>query len=225
LKEFDLVRLDHFRGFESYWEIPAAEPTAARGRWVKGPQDDFFHVLRAHFGGLPFIAEALGLITPEVHALRERVGVPGMKVLQFGFSGPGARIYLPHNFTANCVVYTGTHDNDTTIGWWESGATQQEKDNATAYLGPMADGVHWAFIRAAYSSVAGLAIVPLQDVLGLGSDGRMNVPSESKGNWGWRYTPDALTGELAHKLASLAQGTDRAPAGQAETAKPDEPKA
>lgn len=211
LKTCDIVRLDHFRGFESYWEIPANEPTAVKGRWVKGPGDDLFHVLRARLGDLPFIAEDLGLITEEVHELRERLGIPGMKVLQFGFDNPGAHIYLPHNFEPNCVAYTGTHDNDTMVGWWKSSATEQEKRFASAYIGEVKDGIHWAFIRAAYESVASLAVAPLQDVLGLDSDSRMNTPSRSDGNWGWRFQPGMLTKNLAEKLAVLASVTDRAP--------------
>ena len=211
LKTCDIVRLDHFRGFESYWSIPASEPTAVKGQWVKGPGDDLFHVLRTRLGDLPFIAEDLGLITEEVHALRERLGIPGMKVLQFGFDNPGAHIYLPHNFEPNCVVYTGTHDNDTTVGWWKSAATDQEKRFAAAYIGEATDGIHWAFIRAAYASVANLAVAPLQDVLGLDSDSRMNTPSRSDGNWGWRFEPGALTSALAEKLAALSIVSDRAP--------------
>jgi len=207
----DILRLDHFRGFESYWEIPASEPTAVHGRWVKGPQDDLFQVLRQRLGNLPFIAEDLGLITPEVHSLRDRLEIPGMKVLQFGFGDPGAHIYLPHMFLPNCVVYTGTHDNDTTLGWWKSGASAAERESASVYLGASDGEIHWAFIRAAYSSIARFAIVPLQDVLGLGSEARMNTPSRTDGNWGWRFTPDALTGSLAGKLAELTAVSDRAP--------------
>jgi 4-alpha-glucanotransferase len=211
LESCDIVRLDHFRGFESYWEIPAAEPTAVHGKWVKGPADDLFRVLRDRLGDLPFIAEDLGLITEEVHALRDRLGIPGMKVLQFGFGDPGARIYLPQNFAPNCVVYTGTHDNDTTAGWWKNSASADERRNAADYLGEPEDGMHWAFIRAAMASVARLAVVPLQDVLGLGSEARMNTPSRSDGNWGWRFSAGALTDELAQKLASLSELCDRAP--------------
>jgi 4-alpha-glucanotransferase len=211
LEMCDIVRLDHFRGFESYWEIPAAEPTAVNGRWIKGPADDLFRVLNARLGDLPFIAEDLGLITAEVHALRERLGIPGMKVLQFGFGDPGARIYLPQNFLPNCVVYTGTHDNDTTAGWWENTASDEERRSAATYLGEPEDGMHWAFIRAAFASVARLAIVPLQDVLGLGSEARMNTPSRSDGNWRWRFSEGALTGQVAEKVASLSELCDRAP--------------
>ena len=211
LRVCDFVRLDHFRGFESYWEIPASEPTAVHGRWVPGPKDDLFNVLRARLGDLPLIAEDLGMITPDVHALRQRLGIPGMKVLQFGFGDPGAHIYLPHNFEPNCVVYTGTHDNDTTSGWWTSGATPEERRSATAYMGESADGMHWAFIRAAFSSIARMAIVPLQDFLGLGSNARMNIPSQSDGNWGWRFSPGTLTDALADKLALLSTVNDRGP--------------
>ena len=209
LKTCDIMRLDHFRGFESYWEIPAAEPTAIHGRWVKGPQDDLFHVLKERLGDLPFIAEDLGMITPEVHALRERLGIPGMKVLQFGFDNPGAHIYLPHKFETNCVVYTGTHDNDTMAGWWQHGASSDAKRFAAAYLGQPPDGMHWAFIRAALTSVAKLAILPVQDVLGLGSESRMNIPSQSDGNWGWRLAEGALTDGLAEKLAAISIACDR----------------
>ncbi len=210
LKTCDVLRLDHFRGFESYWEIPASESTAVHGHWRQGPGDDLFRALRERVGELPFIAEDLGMITAEVHALRERLQIPGMKVLQFAFGDPGAHIYLPHNYPPNCVVYTGTHDNDTTLGWWES-ARPHERAGAQAYVGQVED-VPWAFIRAAYASVARLAIVPLQDVLGLSSEARMNTPSEPTGNWGWRFAPGALTGELEEKLAALAMVCDRVPA-------------
>ena len=207
----DIIRLDHFRGFEKYWEIPAAEPTAVHGRWVEGPGDDLFQVLGHVLGELPFIAEDLGFITPEVHALRRRLNVPGMRVLQFGFGDPGAHIYLPHRFETNTVVYTGTHDNDTTVGWWNSDATDAERRAVLAYLGQPADGVHWAFIRAAAASVAELCVVPAQDVLGLDSSARMNVPSRADGNWTWRLSPGALTPELVQKLADLVTASDRLP--------------
>lgn len=214
LSTCDIVRLDHFRGFESYWEIPAAEPTAVHGRWMKGPGEELFRVLRERLGDLPFVAEDLGMITPEVHALRERLSIPGMKVLQFAFGNPGAHIYLPHNFPNNCVVYTGTHDNDTTLGWWQSGASAEERDHARAYLGAT-DDMPWAFIRAAYASVARLAIVPLQDVLGLGSEARMNMPSRADGNWGWRFAAGATGPEKAERLAGLSTMCDRVTAASA----------
>ncbi len=205
----DLVRLDHFRGFEQYWEIPASEPTAVHGRWVDGPKDGLFEALRRSLGGLPFIAEDLGLITPEVHALRERLQIPGMRVMQFGFGNPGAHIYLPHRFEANTVVYTGTHDNDTTLGWWNSGATAEEREAVKAYLGCSQDGINWQFIRAAQGSVARYCIIPIQDILGLDSSARMNVPSRADGNWSWRYPPEALSEELARHLAALSEVADR----------------
>src|SRR5579863_9912524 len=206
----DYIRLDHFRGFDQFWEIPAADPTAMNGHWVDGPRDELFHKLRDALGGLPFFAEDLGFITPEVHALRERLQIPGMSVLQFGFSDEGAHMYLPHR-AAGKVIYTGTHDNDTTEGWFRSGAADHERRNAEAYLGRCEDGIHWAFIRAAQSSVADLALIPLQDVLGLGSEARMNTPSVHGGNWKWRLAPGQFTPEIAARLAHLADVTDRLP--------------
>ncbi len=209
LSTCDILRLDHFLGFEHYWEIPAGEQTAVHGRWVDGPRDDLFHALRSGLDKLPLIAEDLGLITDEVRALRRRLAVPGMRVMQFGFGNRGAHIYLPHQFERNTVVYTGTHDNDTTLGWWQSWATEQERCHASAYLGHDPEGINWAFIRGAEGSVADLCVIPLQDVLGLGSEGRMNVPSQADGNWTWRYGPGALTAELASKLATIAEVSDR----------------
>jgi len=206
----DIMRLDHFRGFEAYWEIPADEPTAVHGHWVRGPNEELFRALRNELGKLPFIAEDLGYITREVTELRRKLQIPGMKVLQFGFGNRGAHIYLPHRIEPDSVVYTGTHDNDTVVGWWNSCATEEEKKLAAYYLGICAgEGVHWAFLRAAYTSAANLAIVPVQDVLGLGSESRMNVPSQSDGSWAWRLRPGALTAELAEKLATLVEVTDR----------------
>jgi 4-alpha-glucanotransferase len=210
----DILRLDHFRGFEKYWAIPAQEATAVNGRWVEGPNDDLFHALRNALGReLPFIAEDLGFITPEVHALRERLGMPGMRVMQFGFGDPGAHIYLPHRFENNTVVYTGTHDNDTMAGWWQSSASDNERRAATAYLGldslkNNGREVAWAFVRAAQVSVADLCVVPMQDVLGLGSSARMNVPSRSDGNWAWRCPPQ-FPQEVALRLADVTSTSDR----------------
>jgi len=208
----DIIRLDHFRGFEAYWEIPGEEPTAVNGRWVKGPADDLFNAVRKECGRLPFIAEDLGMITEEVHALRIRLDMPGMRVLQFGFNNPGAHVYLPHKYEPNSVVYTGTHDNDTTVGWWES-VSKEEKRAARAYLGDPADGIHWALIRAAEASVARLCVIQLQDVLGLDGECRMNKPSHPDGNWAWRYSRNALTKELAAKLAAITEVSDRDPGG------------
>jgi 4-alpha-glucanotransferase len=206
----DYIRLDHFRGFDQFWEIPADDPTAINGRWVDGPRDDLFHKLREALGGLPFFAEDLGYITPEVHALRERLQMPGMAVLQFGFGDEGAHMYLPHR-AGGKVIYTGTHDNDTTVGWYNSGAAEHERRNAEAYFGRGDDGIHWAFIRAAQTSAAEFALIPMQDVLGLGSEARMNTPSVHGGNWKWRFAPGQFTAELAAKLAHLAEVTDRLP--------------
>jgi 4-alpha-glucanotransferase len=206
----DYIRLDHFRGFDQFWEIPAGEATAVNGRWVDGPRDDLFLKLREALGGLPFFAEDLGYITPEVYALRERLQIPGMAVLQFGFGDEGAHIYLPHRAEGK-VIYTGTHDNDTVAGWWRSGAAEHERRNAEAYVGRCDDGIHWAFIRAALCSPASLSIIPLQDVLGLGSEARMNTPSLHGGNWRWRFDQGRLTSELAAKLAQLAELSDRLP--------------
>jgi 4-alpha-glucanotransferase len=206
----DYVRLDHFRGFDQFWEIPAADPTAINGRWVDGPRDDLFLKLREALGGLPFFAEDLGYITPEVHALRNRLQIPGIAVLQFAFGDEGAHMYLPHR-AAGKVIYTGTHDNDTTVGWFRSGCADRERRNVEAYLGRCDDGIHWGFIRAAQTSPAELALIPLQDVLGLGSEARMNTPSLHGGNWKWRVAPGEFTAELTAKLARLTDVTDRLP--------------
>lgn len=206
----DYVRLDHFRGFDQFWEIPAGDETAINGRWVDGPRDDLFEKLREALGGLPFFAEDLGYITPEVHALRARLRFPGMAVLQFGFGDKGAHIYLPHQ-AAEKVIYTGTHDNDTTVGWWKSGATEDERRRAETYVGKSEDGIHWAFIRVAQSSVADLSIIPLQDVLGLDSGARMNTPSANGNNWKWRFAMNQLNDSLSARLAHLAEVTDRMP--------------
>jgi 4-alpha-glucanotransferase len=208
---FDYIRLDHFRGFSQFWEIDAHEPTAIHGRWVDGPKDDLFLKLQDALGGLPFFAEDLGYITPDVHALRERLKIPGMAVLQFGFGDAGAHAHLPHTFTSEKVVYTGTHDNDTLLGWWAASATEYERGQVEAYLGNGADGVHWSMIRAASNSVASLCVVPLQDALGLGSEARMNVPSRAEGNWRWRFGSELLLPGLAQKLATLAEVSDRLP--------------
>jgi 4-alpha-glucanotransferase len=207
----DYIRLDHFRGFAQFWEIAASEPTAINGRWVDGPKEALFIAVREALGGLPFFAEDLGYITEDVHALRKRLKIPRMAVLQFGFGDTGAHMYLPQQFTTDIVVYTGTHDNDTLLGWWESGASEEEKRSAEAYLGRAEDGIHWSFIRAAQSSVASLCVVPLQDVLGLGSDARMNTPSLDGGNWRWRLQAGSLQPAIARKLAQLAELTDRLP--------------
>jgi 4-alpha-glucanotransferase len=212
----DLVRLDHFRGFEAHWEIPAGEKTAVNGQWVKGPGAALFQALREALGELPIVAENLGVITPEVEELRERFGFPGMAILQFAFGrDPEAADFQPHNYPRNRVVYTGTHDNDTVVGWWtSSGAADstrtadevsEERARALAYLDAEGREIHWAFIRAALASVADTAIVPLQDVLGLGSEARMNLPGRGHGNWQWRLEPESLTDGIRDRLKRLAE--------------------
>lgn len=209
LRLVDLVRLDHFRGFEAYWEIPAGMPTAEVGRWVKGPGDDLFQALQAAIGDVPVIAEDLGFITPEVEALRERWGFPGMKVLQFAFSGPD-NPYLPHNYEgANWVVYTGTHDNDTTVGWFKT-LDEKTRRFVLTYLARDGQDIAWDMMRLAWQSVAVLAIAPLQDVLRLGSEARMNTPGRAGGNWAWRVQEGALTEELARTLAEMSYTYGRA---------------
>jgi 4-alpha-glucanotransferase len=206
----DFIRLDHFRGFAQFWEIPANEPTAIKGRWVDGPGDELFNKLKQELGGLPFFAEDLGMITPDVLALRDRHDVPGMAVLQFAFGDPGAHAYLPHRLPPNRVIYTGTHDNDTCLGWW-SAISEKERRAVKALVGPCEDGPNWGLIRLAHSSPANFSVVPLQDVLGLGSEARLNTPSTHMGNYHWRYQAGALKPELADKLAALAEVTDRLP--------------
>jgi 4-alpha-glucanotransferase len=203
LSLYDTIRIDHFRGFEAYWEVPAKAKTAKEGHWVKGPGDKLFEAVRGALGGLPFVAEDLGEITPEVDALRFRLNLPGMKVLQFAFSSAD-NPHLPHNFPdANAVVYTGTHDNDTAAGWWTS-APGEEKRIARRYL-VKRNVSAWDLIRLAHASVAARAIVPAQDLLSLASEARMNTPGTAKGNWTWRLEEGALTGELAAKLRELTQ--------------------
>lgn len=204
---YDIVRLDHFRGFEAYWSIPAEEETAIHGEWVKAPGLDLFRALEAQLGSLPLVAEDLGLITPEVDALRIELGLPGMKVIQFGFSDKGAHLHLPHQYTPDCVAYTGTHDNDTTLGWW--GTSAHERAAVEAYVGPVDGKPTWAMMRAIQASVAEIAIAPAQDLLDLGSEGRMNTPAVPSGNWSWRAAEGSWTPELAAKLASLVDVTDR----------------
>jgi 4-alpha-glucanotransferase len=206
----DFIRLDHFRGFAQFWEIPADEPTAIKGRWVDGPGDEFFNKLKEALGGLPFFAEDLGMITPDVIALRDRHNIPGMAVLQFAFGDVGAHAYLPHRLTPNRVIYTGTHDNDTTLGWWST-LSERERSTVSALVGECNDRPNWALIRLAQSSPANFSVVPLQDVLGLGSEARLNTPSTHIGNYHWRCQPGVLTADLAQKLAALAEVTDRLP--------------
>ena len=205
---YDIVRLDHFRGFEAYWAIPAAEETAVNGAWVKAPGLELFRALELALGPLPLVAEDLGMITPEVEALRLELDMPGMKVLQFGFGSKGAHIHLPHRFKTDTVAYTGTHDNDTTQGWWNA-ASEKERNAVEALVGPVHDRPAWPLIRAAQGSVAEMAIVPAQDLLELGSEARMNTPAVAVGNWSWRAPEDCWTEDLAERLAALAEVTDR----------------
>ncbi|HSH14359.1 MAG TPA: 4-alpha-glucanotransferase [Desulfurivibrionaceae bacterium] len=198
----DLCRIDHFRAFESYWEIAAEEETAVRGRWVKGPGEPFFVAMRKVLGDLPIIAEDLGIITPEVTALRQRLGLPGMKVLQFGFDFNPQNSHLPHNYgSTNSVVYTGTHDNNTTLGWFlDPGLDEGVRNLVRRYTGADGRMISRDLLRLAFASVSRLAICPLQDILGFGEDCRMNTPGTSQGNWRWRCAPRFLTGETARWL-------------------------
>ncbi len=211
LQLFDLLRIDHFRAFEAYYSIPASEPTAIRGTWLPGPGQPLFTALREHLGELPVIAEDLGIITPEVEALRDANGLPGMRVLQFAFGGNPRDPYLPHNHVPRSVVYTGTHDNDTTAGWYAN-AGEEERDLARRYLGAHDEQVPWQLLRSAYASVAEMALVPLQDVLGLGSEGRMNTPGQAGGNWSWRFSWDETGSWAAPVLRDLCLVFGRLPA-------------
>jgi 4-alpha-glucanotransferase len=204
LSQVDFLRIDHFRGFEAYWEIPAGRPTAEVGQWVKGPNIALFDALRAALGELPIIAEDLGVITPEVDALRLGVGLPGMRVLQFAFGGGTEDRFLPHNHERHTVVYTGTHDNDTTRGWYAA-ITERERDFVRRYLARDGSDIAWDLIRCAWGSVADYAITPLQDVLDLGTEARMNLPGSAVGNWAWRFTPGQLQGWHLDRLADLTQ--------------------
>jgi 4-alpha-glucanotransferase len=203
LSRFDLVRVDHFRGFEACWEIPANESTAVNGRWVQVPGDELFDELIACFGRLPLVAEDLGHITEEVHALRERYGMPGMAVLQFAFDGGADNPYLPHNLSSDTVIYTGTHDNDTTRSWFEQLSAQQQL-RVVDYLGYLHEPMPWPLIRAALMSVANLAVIPMQDLLGLGAGHRMNTPgTSSERNWCWRFSWDEVAADLASGVKRL----------------------
>jgi 4-alpha-glucanotransferase len=210
----DIIRLDHFRGFEKYWEVPGIDTTAMNGRWVSGPGVELFKASQKVLGVLPIIAEDLGVITPEVDSLRDQLGFPGMRVLQFAFGNdPKADEYKPHNYPRNCVVYTGTHDNNTTIAWFRGsrmeGANQSreekkgERQSALKYVGTDGHEINWDFIRLALMSVADTAIIPMQDVLGLGSEARMNLPGTTEGNWCWRFVSAMLTEETKDRLKEV----------------------
>ena len=206
----DLVRIDHFRGFADYWEIPASEPTAVNGRWQQGPGAALFEALSSALGNLPIIAEDLGIITQEVVALREQLGFPGMRVLQFAFSGDAAHPFLPHNFVSDTVVYTGTHDNDTTVGWWTA-CSNRERAFAGKYLDTDGYDAHWAMLRAASLSVAKLSLCQFQDVLGLDATHRMNTPGVAEGCWEWRFDWQQVGHLPAERLRDMTQAHGRGP--------------
>ena len=220
LSMLDMIRLDHFRGFEAYWEVPASEPTAVKGRWVRGPGAALFRAAQEALGELPLVAENIGVITPEVEAIRNEFGFPGMAILQFAFgSDPQAPTFRPHNYSRELVAYTGTHDCDTTVGWWSStgrGESTRSQDDIRAerefakkYLNTDGREIHWVFIRALLASVADTVLIPLQDVLGLGTEARMNQPATIGGNWRWRYCEEMLSPEITQRLRELTSLYDR----------------
>lgn len=210
LREVDIVRLDHFRGFEACWEVPAADDTAANGQWVETPGRELFEALRNSLGETPLLAEDLGVITPEVEALRDELGLPGMRILQFAFGGESDNLHLPHNYINHTVVYTGTHDNDTVVGWFTGEADENTRDHCKKYLRIDDNDMHWEFIRAALASVADMAIIAAQDLLGLDSRARMNTPASAEGNWGWRMQAEALNPELSERLKEMTELYGRA---------------
>jgi 4-alpha-glucanotransferase len=221
LRTVDIARMDHFRGFAASWEVPANSETAENGKWVEVPGEELFEALKQALGDLPLIAEDLGTITPDVHALRDKLRLPGMRVLQFAFGGSSDNTHLPHNYVHSAVVYTGTHDNDTVVGWFnhlaERGSTksaaeqsQNERRRCMKYLRASGKDIHWDFIRAVLASVADISIIALQDLLGLDSSARMNLPASEEGNWGWRLKPDALTAKAINKLKELTELYGRA---------------
>jgi len=216
IERFDAIRVDHFIGFQRYWRIPADLPTAVGGRWMKGPGAHFFATMKETLGDLPLIAEDLGAATPAVFALRDRFRFPGIKVLQFAFGTDAhADTFLPHNYPRRAVVFTGTHDNDTIVGWFRDQGgggstrtreeTEVERERALRYLASNGQIIHWDMVRAAQASVANLAILPVQDILGLGSEARMNQPATDTGNWTWRLPRGALTPDLAERLAVMTR--------------------
>jgi 4-alpha-glucanotransferase len=219
-KMFDSVRLDHFRGFEAYWEVPAGAATAIGGKWIKAPGAELFRAVQAALGELPIVAENLGVLTPEVEAIRKEFGFPGMAILQFAFGNdPQGPSFRPHNYERQLAAYTGVHDNDTTVGWWTSSGAgdstrtaediRKERAFAKAYLGFEDEPIQWVFIRTLLASVADIAVIPLQDVLGLGNEARMNLPGTIGANWKWRFGNGALTADLCQRLKTLAQMYDR----------------
>ncbi|MCG5061847.1 MAG: 4-alpha-glucanotransferase [Limnoraphis sp. WC205] len=208
----DIMRIDHFRGLQAFWAVAQGETTAINGRWIEAPGEALFNLLNEKLGQLPIIAEDLGLITPEVEALRDKFELPGMKILHFAFDSGADNPYLPYNYsTPNWVAYTGTHDNDTTVGWFNQRSLQGQARVISYIGGTMGYGIHWDLIQVALASVANQAIFPLQDVLGLGSEAKMNQPSTSEGNWAWRFKPGAITDELRDRLRSLTEIYGRLP--------------
>lgn len=210
LKQVDYIRIDHFRGFDAYWEIPATEETAINGTWVPGPGAHFFEKIKEALGDLPIIAEDLGVITETVEALRDDFNLPGMKVLQFAWSDP-TNPFLPHQHPVNAIVYTGTHDNNTTIGWWENEVDDDARAFIQDYLALAIDNINWTLIRQAMRSPAHTCVFPMQDILGLGPEGRMNTPGKESGNWTWRFTEDAYDIEDRHLLAHMTWLYQRRP--------------
>jgi 4-alpha-glucanotransferase len=218
----DVIRIDHFRGFAAYWEVPGGDPTAERGRWVEAPGRELFTAIKASLGELPIIAEDLGFITPDVIELRDEFGFPGMRILQFAFASDSTNKDLPHNYVRNTAIYTGTHDNDTAVGWFRSepggssvrsaAQVERERQYCLDYLATDGAEINWDFIRALYASAGDTAVVPLQDVLGLGSEARMNTPATMSGNWSWRFRNGDLSEESGARLRRLAELYGRYPA-------------
>lgn len=202
LNLYDVIRIDHFRGFAAYWAVPYAEKTAINGTWIPGPGKEFFNALQKEFGNLPIIAEDLGVMTPDVEDLRDSFGLPGMKILEFAFDSSEENDYIPYNYSKNCIVYSGTHDNDTVVGWFKK-ASEADRKQVLAYINNDGRDIHWSFVRLAWSSVANTAIIPMQDLLGLDSDTRMNLPGTVGGNWKWRAKDGDFPDDLAHALADL----------------------
>lgn len=215
LKTVDVVRVDHFRGFAAAWEVPGGDKTAENGRWVEVPGRELFTAFKNALGELPVIAEDLGVITPDVEELRDGFGFPGMRILQFAFGGDAKNHDLPHNYVTNCIAYTGTHDNDTTVGWWHSqagaGSTRDaaeishEHDFCLQYLATDGEEIHWDFVRAVWASVAHTVVAPVQDLIGIGTEGRMNLPASTSGNWFWRLRDGQLTPEIIERLKTLTE--------------------
>ena len=206
LKRQDYVRIDHFRGFAAYWSVPFGEKTAKNGKWIKGPGADFFKAIQKSLGkDLPIIAEDLGVITEDVVALRDGFNFPGMKILQFAFGGGSQGEYLPHNYIANCIAYTGTHDNNTSRVWYENYASEKEKDYLRRYFSTDGWDVAWTMIRGIFASVAKVAIVPAQDLLSLDKEARMNYPGKARGNWSWRFRREMFTPHIEWRLKEITE--------------------